>query len=121
MTRPAHLDEEHVLPSLEAVLAGTLALMTGYSQSLQADASPGPRVLIGAKIGRNLDLLGDHPDVTDPFRRVVAGLRQRWMQMSACTGLAAPGAQASGAGCAGSSTCCAPDLQLAMLAPTRLQ
>jgi hypothetical protein len=121
MSCRAELNEEYALPSLEAVLAGTLALMTGYSQALQADQSPGPRVLMGVKIGRNLDLLSDHPAVTDAFRRVLAGLRQRWLQMSACTELSAAEPLANNANRAGCGTSCAPDLHLALTAPTRLQ
>jgi hypothetical protein len=120
MTDRAHLTDEHVLPSLEAVLAGTLALMTGYSQALQADQPPGPRLLMGVKIGRNLGLLLDHPGVTDAFRRVVAGLQQRWAQMSACTELAAPAGACGGARGQGKPAA-APDLHLTAAAPTRLQ
>ena len=43
--------EEHELPCLEAVLAGTLALMTGYSQALQAELHPRQRIQMGEKIG----------------------------------------------------------------------
>lgn len=142
MTCRTDLNDEFALPSLEAVLAGTLALMTGYSQALQADSSPGPRVMMGVKIGRNLDLLSDHPGVTDAFRRVLTGLRQRWMQMSACTELSAPAPTTSVAGCGGCASggdeagaACskpgpatgataspgAPDLHLTLPAPTRLQ
>ena len=78
------------MPSLEAVLAGTLALMTGYSQALQADQAPAQRVLMGNKIGRNLGLLIDHPAFTEAFRRVLSGLQTRWQQMGNCTELAAP-------------------------------
>ena len=53
--------EEHELPSIEAVLAGTLALMTGYSQALQAEHDPAQRLRMGGKIGDNLSLLSDHP------------------------------------------------------------
>jgi hypothetical protein len=140
MTCCTDLNGEYTLPSLEAVLAGTLALMTGYSQALQADRSPEPRLMMGVKIGKNLDLLSDHPGVTDAFRRVIAGLRQRWAQMSACTELSAPAAVAGSAACAdrGQSEpvptsirapviaatippTSAPDLRLAVAAPTRLQ
>ncbi len=84
------ITEEHELPSLEAVLAGTLALMTGYSQALQADLHPQQRLLMGAKIGRNLDLLAGHMGLSDAFQRIVRGLQARWQQMSACTAQADP-------------------------------
>lgn len=34
-----HEDEEHVMPCAEAMLAGTLALMTGHAQSACACAT----------------------------------------------------------------------------------
>lgn len=77
--------EEHELPSVEAVLAGTLALMTGYSQALQAELDPQGRVAMGEKIGSNLGLLVDHPQLSLGFRQVLFGLQHRWMAMSECT------------------------------------
>lgn len=77
--------EEHELPSVEAVLAGTLALMTGYSQALQAALDPQRRVAMGEKIGANLGLLLDHPQLSPGFRHVLGGLQQRWQAMSECT------------------------------------
>jgi len=88
--------EEHELPSVEAVLAGTLALMTGHSQALQADVHPENRLLMGAKIGRNLALLVDHPLLSEGFRQVLAGLRQRWLLMTACNAEAGRATQGAG-------------------------
>jgi hypothetical protein len=85
-----HESEEHELPSIEAVLAGTLALMTGYSQALQAELHPEHRLLMGAKIGNNLALLTEHPMLSVNFKRILVGLQHRWMLMSACTAEAAP-------------------------------
>ena len=90
MPCPHTLVEEHELPSLEAVLAGTLALMTGYSQALQADLHPQQRIAMGAKIGNNLELLADHPALSETFQRLLLGLRARWRAMSDCTAQAAP-------------------------------
>ncbi len=81
--------EEHELPCIEAVLAGTLALMTGYSQALQAELGPAQRLRMGVKIGDNLALLMDHPLLSLGFRQVVYGLRGRWQAMSDCTAQAA--------------------------------
>ena len=81
--------EEHELPSLEAVLAGTLALMTGYSQALQAEHDPAQRLRMGVKIGDNLALLVDHPLLSLGFRQVRLGLQGRWRAMSDCTAQAA--------------------------------
>jgi hypothetical protein len=91
MPCPAVDIEEHELPSLEAVLAGTLALMTGYSQALQAELDPGGRVAMGDKIGANLALLLDHPQLSAGFRRVLGSLRERWLAMGECTRAAAAG------------------------------
>ncbi len=85
---PAHI-EEHELPSVEAVLAGTLALMTGYSQALQAELDPQHRVKMGLKIGDNLSMLVDHPQLSLGFRQVLLGLQGRWHAMSECSAQAA--------------------------------
>ncbi len=77
--------EEHERPSIEAVLAGTLALMTGYSQALQAELDPGQRLRMGVKVGENLSLLVDHPQLSPGFRQVLLGLMTRWQAMSRCT------------------------------------
>lgn len=82
--------EEHELPAAEAVLAGTLALMTGYSQALQAELHPAQRLLMGAKIGRNLALLAEHPQCSPVFQRMLAGLQRRWALMGDCTVQSAP-------------------------------
>lgn len=91
------VSEEYELPSIEAVLAGTLALMTGYSQALQAAQHPQQRVLMGSKIGRNIGLLAEHPQLSEGFRRVMHGLQQRWILMTACTVESEPPRRASGA------------------------
>ncbi|MBX3606547.1 MAG: hypothetical protein KF788_14810 [Piscinibacter sp.] len=101
------LGDEHELPASEAVLAATLALMTGYSQALQADLHPQQRVLMGAKIGRNLELLADHPALSDGFQRIALGLLARWRLMSHCT-------------CQAEPACDAPPVA-ACAAPSRLQ
>ena len=85
-TPPQHCEtEEHELPCIEAVLAGTLALMTGYAQALLAATHPEQRLLMGHKITRHLALLADHEQLSTGFRAVLDGLRQRWLAMSACT------------------------------------
>jgi hypothetical protein len=111
---PQHHIEEHELPSVEAVLAGTLALMTGYSQALQAELDPQGRVAMGEKIGDNLGLLLDHPQLSLGFRQVLFGLQQRWLAMSECT--------RSAARCSGSaSTARKAQAVWPVAAPKRLQ
>ncbi len=75
---------------MEAVLAGTLALMTGYSQALQAELDPQGRVGMAEKVASNLGLLLDHPQLSLGFRQVLFGLQQRWIAMNKCTVEATP-------------------------------
>ena len=81
--------EEHELPRIEAVLAGTLALMTGYSQALQAALGPQHRLRMGGKIAENLSMLVDHPQLSLGFRQVMLRLQGRWQAMDECTAHAA--------------------------------
>ncbi len=69
-----HEDEEHVMPCAEAMLAGTLALMTGHAQSACATQ----RDLMGRKIRSNLFFMGQHPELTPNFRTVVQRMHQHW-------------------------------------------
>jgi len=84
------LTEEHHMPQVEAMLAGTLALMTGYSQFLQAEANPAHRIGMGEKITRNLAMLAEHPQLSPDCRCVLWQLHERWAVMSTCTLDAAP-------------------------------
>lgn len=77
--------DEHELPSLEAVLAGTLALMTGYSQALQAALHPEKRLAMGAKIGWQLEVLAGSAQLSPGFREVLRDLRRHWQSMTTCT------------------------------------
>lgn len=79
------LIEEHCMPTIEAVFAGTLALMTGYSQFLQAEANPAHRIGMGEKITRNLAMLSEHPQLSPDCRRVLWQLHERWAVMASCT------------------------------------
>lgn len=76
-------DEEFVMPCAEAMLAGTLALMTGHAQSACAKQ----RDLMGRKIRSNLFFLGQHPSLTPNFRTVVQRMHQHWDGLlKACDG-----------------------------------
>lgn len=66
--------EEYTMPCAEAMLAGTLALMTGYAQ--QQDA--GVRSLMARKVVSNLFFLSGHPHLSDGFRAMLGNLRTRW-------------------------------------------
>lgn len=75
-TRPAAdaCDEEYSLPCAEALMAGTLALMTGFAQ---ADAAQ--RDALRGKIVANLQSLSGFATLTPHFRTMLANLRERWM------------------------------------------
>ncbi len=68
--------EQYTMPCAEAMLAGTLALMTGYAQ--QHDASV--RSLMARKVVSNLFFLSGHPQLSDAFRTMVLNLRARWQE-----------------------------------------
>jgi hypothetical protein len=90
LPNPPDIHEVHELPCVEAMLAATLALMTGHSQNLQAALDPEHRLKLGLKIGENLALLVDHPLLSAGFRQVLLGLQRRWHDISDCTAQAAP-------------------------------
>jgi hypothetical protein len=68
-------DEEYVMPSVEALIAGTLALLTGYAQ-----AAPGceHRPLMAKKLVSNQIFLSGHPDLSPPMRTMLGNMRTRW-------------------------------------------
>lgn len=70
-------DEEYSLPPLEALLAGTLALMTGYAQHQEGcDIRP----LMAHKLVRNLSALAHHPAVSEPMQTMLARLVEHWLR-----------------------------------------
>ncbi len=76
--------EEHDMPCIEAMLASTMVLMTGYCQSLQAAQHPLRRIHLGCGIDATLKQLAAHPQLSDGFRDALAGLRRRWARMTEC-------------------------------------
>lgn len=78
--------EEYHLPCAEALLAGTLALMTGHAQACRDNH----RQLMNAKIVANLSQLGEHPILSPQFRAALWNLRGHWevmqRQQAAATG-----------------------------------
>lgn len=67
--------EEVALPRVEALLAGTLALMTGYAQ---AGAESAHRAMMASKIACNLSELAAHPQLSDAMRQLVRRLAGDW-------------------------------------------
>jgi hypothetical protein len=64
-------------PSAEALLAGTLALMTGHAQGCCEDH----RALMTKKIIANLLMLSSHPEASSGFRAMVAKLHAMWIRL----------------------------------------
>lgn len=76
---PAELDsgdESYTLPSAEALMAGTLALMTGYAQT---DAVCARRVLMARKLVCNLGSLAQHPQMSATMQTVLSRLQAHWL------------------------------------------
>lgn len=77
-TSPATLaDEAYVLPCVEALLAGTLALLTACAQ---ASANCPNRPLVAAKLVSNLTRLSRHPGFSSQMHTMLTRLSERWQQ-----------------------------------------
>lgn len=70
---------EYLLAHSEALLAGTLALMTGQAQASCREA----RCLMAHRICANLRELGEHPALNPDFRAAVRSLYEHWCRMEA--------------------------------------
>ena len=82
-------DQAHGLPSAEALLAGTLALMTGYAQG----CCQGHREMMAKKIVANLSMLTLHPAAAPAFKAMAMNLHGMWsrlVQQLQASGEAAP-------------------------------
>ncbi len=66
--------EEYGMPCAEALLASTLALMTGHAQACCADH----RELMAEKTVASLQVLSQHPLMSEGFRAVALRLHDRW-------------------------------------------
>lgn len=75
-TQPTADTEEYSLPCAEALLAGTLALMTGFAQACDAQH----RDAMGRKIAANLQNLSQLESLTPHFRTMLWNLQARWAQ-----------------------------------------
>lgn len=71
------------LPKLDALLAGTFALMTGWADpSPDARLTPArQRLLMARKIVSNLFFLKAHPHASPALRQVMANLHARWVPL----------------------------------------
>ena len=85
------------MPGAEALLAGTLALMTGIAQG----CCDSHRALMVKKVIANLSMLACHPMASSGFKVTIANLRVFWLRILAQGHALAgtnPGAPASGHG-----------------------
>lgn len=89
-------DDAHLpLPSLQALVAGTVALMTTWASPC-ADAhidSDAQRSLLARKVVSNLFFIQNHPCASAEFKRVMANAHQRWVvltQSHEATGVGTP-------------------------------
>jgi hypothetical protein len=71
--------EEYTLPSAEALLAGTLALMTGVAQAPSECARVGA---MAAKIVANLGELAEHAALSPSMRLMVTRLMPHWQPLA---------------------------------------
>lgn len=88
---PLSADEEYALPGFEALLAGTLALMTSHAQTPCADHRDATARRIATQLGWMTELQGFTPQ----FRTVLGTLQARWLRQAGCAGEAGAGAQAT--------------------------
>jgi hypothetical protein len=65
------------LPPAEALLAGTLALMTGHAQA----CCEGQRAAMAKKIIANLFMLSRHPAAPPNFKAIAANLHPLWVRL----------------------------------------
>lgn len=82
---PSDDDESQPLPSPEALLAGTLALITGVVERaalVQPLASHGQSLMMASKVRVNLRSLADHPQLSPAFRSTLDRLRGHWDRLA---------------------------------------
>ena len=66
----------HGLPPA-ALLAGTLALMTGHAQA----CCEGQRAVMAQKVITHLSMLASHPDASPNFKAIGANLHSLWVRL----------------------------------------
>lgn len=91
-----HADDDPLpLPSLEALVAGTIALMTCWADpctDTRLDTAA-QRSLLARKVVSNLFFLQNHPQASEALRQVMSNAHERWVALTQSN--AAPaGAQA---------------------------
>lgn len=90
------MNDDVMIPCDQALLAGTLALMTAYSRPLGETAEPGrlselgQRHLLARKITSNLFFLREHPTLGEGLRNVITKVHHHWQQILAESSLPRP-------------------------------
>lgn len=81
---PAEAPDDEPLPSLEALVAGTVALMTAWADPCpQASLAPmALRGVLARKVVSNLFLLQHHPLASPQLRQVFGQAHQRWVGLA---------------------------------------
>ena len=72
---PGEADESYELVAIEAMLAGTMALMTGFAQTGLACPN---RPVMAAKLVANLGQFAAHPGLSSAMHRVMQRLAAHW-------------------------------------------
>lgn len=77
-------DDALPLPSLESLVAGTVALMTTWANPCpDARISPAAqRSLLARKVVSNLFFLRNHPCASPELRQVMANAHERWVDLA---------------------------------------
>lgn len=79
---PRLLSQDYLMPAADAMLAATLALMTGHAQS----QDPRQRACLAEKIAAQLQELGQRADLSPALRPALHELRHHWLRL--CQGSA---------------------------------
>jgi hypothetical protein len=85
------------LPSIDGMLAGTMALMTGYAEHQCEQGNANCRNLMAKKIVSNLYFLVKHPQMSKAMASVMCTLQNHWQTLSALGALEASADNAPGA------------------------
>ena len=100
----ADADETAQAPCAEALLAATLALMTGFAEHCAAPAPvashPALPRLLAAKAVSNLFFLAEHPALSAPLRSTLWRLRGHWQALEACISVSRASSFLPAAACA---------------------
>jgi hypothetical protein len=79
----AYDDIDVELTCIDGLLAGTMALMTGYAEHQCEQGSAHSRNLMAKKILSNLHFLATHPRMPQPMAAVLRNLHKHWHTLTA--------------------------------------